>query len=173
MKWARKKELLSVLWYSNLSQQTAALGRQKGQEGWRARAAPRVWLERPGWPQAARPEQEPVTRTNWESLGRTQSGGAGITEQGSRGKGSTSQRRGSVCAGCKAWEVGHLGHRSKNRECGWVNTHASAHSKLPFLSPVSTQILMSAFASFEMVSGTPSWSLSSIAVAPKSCKEHF
>lgn len=40
----------------------------------------------------------------------------------------------------------------------------------PFLSPVSTQILISAFESFEIVSGTPSCSLSSIAVAPRSQK---
>lgn len=53
-----------------------------------------------------------------------------------------------------------------------VNRYTSPYNELPFLSPVSTQILMSAFASFEMVSGTPSCSLSSIAVAPKSWNVH-
>ena len=48
----------------------------------------------------------------------------------------------------------------------------SLQTDLPFLSPVSTQILMSAFESFEMVSGTPSCSLSSIAVAPNSWNVH-
>lgn len=38
------------------------------------------------------------------------------------------------------------------------------------LSPVRIQILMSAFISVSMVSGTLSWSLSSIAVAPSSCR---
>ena len=129
--------------------------------------------ERQDWPQAARlragaPSQGLMERV-W---GRTQPGWAGITKQGFLGKVSMSQRQNAVCAGCKVWE-GHFGHRNRNHECLWVNRNASPHSKLPFLSPVSTQILMSAFASFEMVSGTPSWSLSSIAVAPKSCKEHL
>lgn len=38
------------------------------------------------------------------------------------------------------------------------------------LSPVRIQILMSAFIRVSMVSGTLSWSLSSIAVAPSSCR---
>lgn len=38
------------------------------------------------------------------------------------------------------------------------------------LSPVRIQILMSAFIRVSMVSGTLSWSLSSIAVAPRSCR---
>jgi hypothetical protein len=38
------------------------------------------------------------------------------------------------------------------------------------LSPVHTQIFMPAIASWWIVSGTPSWSLSSIAVAPSSSR---
>lgn len=38
------------------------------------------------------------------------------------------------------------------------------------LSPVRIQILMSAFISVSIVSGTLSWSLSSMAVAPSSCR---
>ena len=41
------------------------------------------------------------------------------------------------------------------------------------LSPVSMAILMSACRKRSMVSGTPSCSLSSIAVAPVSSREHF
>lgn len=44
---------------------------------------------------------------------------------------------------------------------------------VPFLSPVRTQILMSALASVAMVSGTPSCNLSSMAVAPMSWTEGY
>lgn len=110
------------------------------------------------------------TRNKGGSMGKD-TGGAGITEKGFLGKAWMFQRKASVCAGWKVWE-GHLGHGNRNSEYLRVNRHASLHNELPFLSPVSTQILMSAFASFEMVSGTPSWSLSSIAVAPNSWNKH-
>ena len=44
------------------------------------------------------------------------------------------------------------------------------HLFSPCLSPVSTQILMPARARLAMASGTPSWSLSSMAVAPSNTK---
>lgn len=52
------------------------------------------------------------------------------------------------------------------------------NNEAPCLSPVSTQILISALASCSMVWATPSWSLSSIAVAPinytkKTAQKHF
>lgn len=42
---------------------------------------------------------------------------------------------------------------------------------LPCLSPVRTHNLMPAAARFAMAWGTPSWSLSSMAVAPLNCRE--
>lgn len=61
--------------------------------------------------------------------------------------------------------------RAMNNKTPW-----HFHTVLPMLiavsclSPVRIQILMSAFISVSMVSGTLSWSLSSMAVAPSSCR---
>lgn len=77
----------------------------------------------------------------------------------------------SIPTGREVYE-GHLRQRNSSyKYCDLTDT--PLHDGLPFLSPVSTQILMSAFASFEMVSGTPSCSLSSIAVAPKSWNRYL
>lgn len=99
--------------------------------------------------------------------GRMQSGRAGITEKGFLGRVSRLKEMDSVCTSWKSEKV-ILGKGDRNYEYLSVNRYDSLHNGLPFLSPVSTQILTSAFPSFEMVSGTPSCSLSSIAVAPNS-----
>lgn len=64
-------------------------------------------------------------------------------------------------------EVKHKVQRPKSSYCPRVLPILMAVS---CLSPVRIQILMSAFIRVSMVSGTLSWSLSSIAVAPSSCK---
>lgn len=51
--------------------------------------------------------------------------------------------------------------------------HNGLYVSVPCLSPVKTQIFMSALASCSMVCGTPSWSLSSTADAPNNYKQSY